>query len=80
MLESWAEGVPIFTQALGTYRETDSSACFDNAETLDRMVERLFQMSPEEYLDLTDRNYRRLDDFWLENNISRWIPIIFRQK
>lgn len=78
LLEAWAEGVPAFVQDITNYKQVAPEACFSDAESLDRMVTRLFNMSTDEYLQLVTDNYRKMDAHWLENNLDKWIPVIIK--
>ena len=75
LLESWAEGVPAFVQDLACYRTLAPEACFDTAQTLDRMVQNLFA-DPEAQLRLIRANYARMDAFWLDNHLDEWIRVL----
>jgi len=75
LLESWAEGVPAFVQDLACYRTLAPEACFDTAQTLDRMVHNLFA-DPEAQLHLIRANYARMDAFWLDNHLDEWIRVL----
>ena len=75
LLESWAEGVPAFVQDLACYRALAPEACFDTAQTLDRMVQNLFA-DQEAQLRLIRANYARMDAFWLDNHIDEWVRVL----
>ncbi len=79
LLESWAEGTPAFVQNLGSYMRIAPEACFDNAETLDRMVNALFA-DPDAQLQLIRRNYARMDEFWLDNHLNEWLEVMLYPK
>ena len=75
LLEAWAEGTPALVQGLGNYLKVAPDACFDTAETLERMVEALFA-DPDAQLQLIRRNYARMDDFWLDNHLDEWLAVM----
>ena len=75
LLESWAEGVPAFVQDLNCYRSIAPEACFDTPQTLDRMVQNLFADTEEQFRTI-QRNYARMDAFWLDNHINEWIQVL----
>lgn len=79
LLESWAEGTPAFVQNLGSYMRIAPEACFDTAETLDRMVNALFA-DPDAQLQLIRRNYARMDGFWLDNHLDEWLEVMLYPK
>ena len=75
LLESWAEGVPAFVQDLNCYRSIAPEACFDTPQTLDRMVRDLFA-DPEAQFRTIQRNYARMDAFWLDNHLNEWLNVL----
>ena len=77
LLESWAEGTPAFVQGLGNYRQLAPEACFDTAETLDRMVDALFA-DPDAQFELIRRNYLRMNDLWLDNHLDEWLDVMMK--
>ena len=79
LLESWAEGTPAFVQNLGSYMRIAPEACFDTAETLDRMVNALFA-DPDAQLQLIRRNYARMGEFWLDNHLDEWLEVMLYPK
>ena len=79
LLESWAEGTPAFVQNLGSYMRIAPEACFDTAETLDRMVNALFA-DPDAQLQLIRRNYARMGEFWLDDHLDEWLEVMLYPK
>ena len=75
LLESWAEGVPAFVQDLPGYTQIAPEACFDTPQTLDRMVQNLFA-DQEAQFRLIQRNYARMDAFWLDNHLNEWLRVL----
>lgn len=75
LLESWAEGTPVFVQDLACYRQIAPEACFDTPETLDRMVNALFA-DPDAQLQLIRANYARMKDWWLDNHLDEWLDVM----
>ncbi len=79
LFESWAEGVPILVQDLENYKNTDVESCFSSADDLERKVAAIADATPEEYTAKTVRNYGKLEQYWLENHIEKWIPVLFHR-
>ena len=75
LLESWAEGTPAFVQNLGSYMQIAPDACFDTADTLDRMVNALFA-DPDAQLQTIRANYARMKDFWLDDHLNEWLEVM----
>ena len=79
LLESWAEGTPAFVQDLGSYMQIAPDACFDTADTLDRMVGALFA-NPDAQLQTIRANYARMQDHWLDNHLNEWLEVMLFPK
>ncbi|MBR4253747.1 MAG: hypothetical protein IKQ16_01525 [Lentisphaeria bacterium] len=79
LLESWAEGVPAFVQDIGSYRQIAPDACFDTADTLDRMVNGLFA-DPDKQFQLIRDNYARMDAWWLDGHLDEWLDVMLFPK
>ncbi len=75
LLESWAEGSPAFVQDLGSYLQIAPDACFDTADTLDRMVNDLFA-DPDAQLQAIRANYARMKDYWLDDHLNEWLEVM----
>ena len=79
LLESWAEGTPAFVQDLDCYKEIAPEACFDTADTLDRMVRALFA-DPDAQFRLIRSNYARMEQYWLDNHLGDWLEVLLYPK
>ena len=79
LLESWAEGTPAFVQNLGSYMRIAPDACFDSADTLDRMVNALFA-DPDAQLRTIRANYARMKDYWLDDHLNEWLDVMLFPK
>ena len=75
LLESWAEGSPVFVQDLGNYKKIAPDACFDTPDTLDRMVKALFA-DPGAQLQTIRANYARMKDYWLDDHLNEWLEVL----
>jgi glycosyltransferase involved in cell wall biosynthesis len=79
LLEAWAEGTPAFVQDLGSYMQIAPEACFDTAETLDRMVNALFA-DPDAQIQTIRANYARMGNYWLDNHLNEWLDVMLFPK
>ena len=70
--------MPAFVQDLNCYRAIAPEACFDTPQTLDRMVQDLFA-DPEAQFRGIQRNYARMDAFWLDNHLDEWLQVMLPQ-
>ncbi len=79
LLESWAEGTPVFVQNLGSYMQIAPDACFDTADTLDRMVDGLFA-DPDAQFQTIRTNYARMKQYWLDDHLNEWLEVMLFPK
>ena len=79
LLEAWAEGSPAFVQDVGCYKRIAPDACFDTADTLDRMVNGLFA-DPDAQFETIRANYARMKDYWLDDHLNDWLEVILFPK
>ncbi len=79
LLEAWAEGSPAFVQDVGCYKRIAPDACFDTADTLDRMVNGLFA-DPDAQFETIRANYARMKDYWLDDHLNDWLEVMLFPK
>ena len=79
LLESWAEGTPVFVQDLGCYMRIAPEACFDTVDTLDRKIRALFA-DQDAQLQSIRANYARVQDYWLDNHLNEWLEVMLFPK
>jgi len=83
LLEGWALGVPVIAQNLPTYSKY-TDAVFSNNMELAAQLEKTIG-NEYRFEELIKSNYAKMEPWWLENNIDKWMylyklrakPIIF---
>lgn len=74
-LEAWADGIPILTQDTPNYTAFDERNVFSDDHDLDKLVSTYFN-NLSLYKETIIDNYKKLDSFWLENNIDKWETVL----
>lgn len=83
LLEGWAMGIPTFCQNLPTYSKY-TDCVFNNNSELDSKLSNIVG-NPFKFETTIEENYKKMDKWWLENNLDQWLnlyklrskPIIF---
>lgn len=73
LLEGWAMGIPVIAQNLPTYSKYTDSV-FSNEAELDKMLDNTIG-TIFRFESCIEDNYKRLQPWWLENNLDKWLSL-----
>lgn len=71
LLEGWASGIPVIVQNLPTYSKYTDSVFSNNTE-LGEMLDKIIG-NEYRYESTIDTNFAKMNDWWLENNLDKWM-------
>lgn len=73
LLEGWAMGIPVIAQNLPTYSKY-TDRVFSNNEELEKMIAACIG-NEYRYETEIEKNYKKVQDWWLEGNIDKWLSL-----